>query len=91
LRCRDEIEEDFFGLSGTKDKRGVNFLFLETLLDIRGLLFEMNYMDDEGMCHCPECLAEREQEDLKEQEEIVIEELDEETINKLYEKENGKE
>lgn len=98
MRERDELEGMFCFYNDSKDKRARDLILFESILDIRDiltdcreLLFKMNYEDDEGMCHCPECEKLRIDEEEKEQEEIVIEELSEEKINELYEKENGNE
>jgi len=98
LRETEELFCDLaFGLS-SKDKRNASFVFLETLCDIRDimsdcreLLFQMNYMDDEGNCCCPACIEERDKKEVEEQEKIEVFHPDEELINELFEKENGKE
>jgi len=98
LRERDDLFCDLaFGLS-SKDKREASFVFLEMLsdirdimLDCRNLLFQMNYVDDEGNCCCPSCVAEREKVDIEEQEKIEVFHPDPKLIDELFEQENGKE
>ena len=96
---REDLESAFFYWNNQKDKRQRDSMFFDLMLDIRdllmdnrNLLWEMNYVDDDGTCHCPECEKLREEvEDQKEQENIEVFEATDEIINELYEKENGKE
>lgn len=57
------------------------------LVDCRQMLFEMNYVDDDGTCYCPDCMKERDEVETEEIVEVFHPTDDE--VEELYRKENG--